>query len=156
MTLLNFMITPEGLQDQLLGIVVAKERPELQKEKELLILEAADNKRQLKEIEDKILKVLSESEGNILEDQTAIDILSASKRLSDEIAQKQDIAEQTTARLDRTREGYQPAAFRASLLFFAISDMANVDPMYQYSLQWYIALFVRAIDEATPSEVRAQ
>ena len=28
-TLLNFMITPEGLQDQLLGIVVAKERPEL-------------------------------------------------------------------------------------------------------------------------------
>ena len=138
MTLLNFMITPEGLQDQLLGIVVAKERPELQKEKELLILEAADNKRQLKEIEDKILKVLtlalnlaltlapsltltltlararalaltltkvlSESEGNILEDQTAIDILSASKRLSDEIAQKQDIAEQTTARLDRRGE----------------------------------------------------
>ncbi len=32
--------------------------------------------------------------------------------------------------------------------------MGNVDPMYQYSLQWYIALFVRAIDEATPSEVR--
>lgn len=25
-TLLNFMITPEGLEDQLLGIVVAKER----------------------------------------------------------------------------------------------------------------------------------
>eukprot|EP00964_Phaeocystis_antarctica_P076980 scaffold47683_cov66-Phaeocystis_antarctica.AAC.1 len=147
-TLLNFMITPEGLQDQLLGIVVAKERPELQREKDQLVLEAADNKRQLKEIEDKILKVLSESEGNILDDQTAIDILSASKRLSDEIAQKQDIAEETTARLDKTREGYQPAAFRASLLFFAISDMANVDPMYQYSLQWYIALFEKAIDEA--------
>ena len=29
-TLLNFMITPEGLQDQLLGIVVAKERYVLQ------------------------------------------------------------------------------------------------------------------------------
>ena len=27
-TLLNFMITPEGLEDQLLGIVVAKERYE--------------------------------------------------------------------------------------------------------------------------------
>lgn len=27
-TLLNFMITPEGLEDQLLGIVVAKERCE--------------------------------------------------------------------------------------------------------------------------------
>lgn len=29
-TLLNFMITPEGLEDQLLGIVVAKERYESQ------------------------------------------------------------------------------------------------------------------------------
>ena len=39
-TLLNFMITPEGLEDQLLGIVVAKERPELQEEKERLEHEA--------------------------------------------------------------------------------------------------------------------
>ncbi len=56
-TLLNFMITPEGLQDQLLGVVVGQERPQLQAEKEALILEAADNKRQLKEIEEQILKV---------------------------------------------------------------------------------------------------
>ena len=45
MTLLNFMITPEGLQDQLLGIVVAKERPELEEEKNALILRSAENKR---------------------------------------------------------------------------------------------------------------
>ena len=32
-TLLNFMITPDGLEDQLLGIVVAKERPDLEEEK---------------------------------------------------------------------------------------------------------------------------
>jgi dynein heavy chain len=147
-TLLNFMITPEGLQDQLLGIVVAKEKPELEQEKSALILEAADNKRQLKEIEDKILRVLSESEGNILDDQTAIDVLSSSKVLSDEIAQKQVVAEATAVRLDATREGYTPTALRASILFFCIADIGNVDPMYQYSLQWYIALFERAIDEA--------
>jgi dynein heavy chain len=28
-TLLNFFVTPEGLEDQLLGNVVAKERPDL-------------------------------------------------------------------------------------------------------------------------------
>lgn len=38
-TLLNFMITTEGLQDQLLGIVVARERPELEEEKNQLILQ---------------------------------------------------------------------------------------------------------------------
>jgi hypothetical protein len=35
-------------------------------------VEGANNKKQLKEIEDKILKVLSSSQGNILEDETAI------------------------------------------------------------------------------------
>ena len=44
---------------------------------------------QLKEIEDKILEVLSSSEGNILEDETAIQVLSSSKTLSNEIAEKQ-------------------------------------------------------------------
>ena len=33
-TLINFMITYEGLNDQLLGILVKKERPELEDEKE--------------------------------------------------------------------------------------------------------------------------
>ena len=51
------MITPLGLQDQLLGIVAAKEKPELEQKKNELILEGAENKRQLKTIEDKILKV---------------------------------------------------------------------------------------------------
>ena len=44
-TLLNFMITSEGLQDQLLGIVVARERPELEEEKNALIVQSAENKK---------------------------------------------------------------------------------------------------------------
>ena len=99
-TLLNFMITKEGLQDQLLGIVVALERPDLEEEKNQLILQSADNKRQLKEIEDKILEVLSSSEGNILEDETAIKILSSSKVLANEISEKQAIAEETEKKID--------------------------------------------------------
>jgi len=78
-TLLNFSITPEGLLDRLLGILVAEEKPDLEEMKNKLIVEGAENRKQLKEIEDKILKVLSASQGNILEDETAIQILSSSK-----------------------------------------------------------------------------
>jgi len=73
------MITPQGLEDQLLGIVVAKERPQLEEKKNELIVESANNKKSLKEIEDKILYILSSSEGNILEDESAIKVLSSSK-----------------------------------------------------------------------------
>ncbi len=49
-------------------------------------------------------------------------------------------AEETEAEIDNTREKYRPVAYRASLLYFAISDLANIDPMYQYSLPWFNAL----------------
>ncbi|XP_021255790.1 dynein heavy chain 7, axonemal isoform X4 [Numida meleagris] len=151
-TLLNFMITSEGMQDQLLGIVVARERPDLEGEKQALILQGAANKRQLKEIEDKILEVLSASEGNILEDETAIKILSSSKVLANEISEKQSVAEETEKKIDATRMGYRPISVHSSILFFSITDLANIEPMYQYSLMWFINLFIMSIDNSEKSE----
>ena len=102
-TVCNFMITPDGLEDQLLGIVVARERPELEESKNQLILQSAENKRQLKEIEDRILEVLQTSKGNILDDESAIQVLSASKTLSNEISEKQKLAEATEVSIDKAR-----------------------------------------------------
>ncbi|XP_030642423.1 dynein heavy chain 7, axonemal [Chanos chanos] len=155
-TLLNFMITPEGMQDQLLGIVVARERPDLEEEKQALILQGAENKRQLKEIEDKILEVLSSSEGNILEDETAVQILSSSKVLANEISEKQAVAEETEVKIDETRMGYTPIAVHSAILFFSIADLANIEPMYQYSLTWFINLFILSIDNSDKSDVLDQ
>ncbi|XP_015421606.1 PREDICTED: dynein heavy chain 7, axonemal [Myotis davidii] len=152
-TLLNFMITSEGMQDQLLGIVVARERPDLEEEKQALILQGAENKRQLKEIEDKILEVLSSSEGNILEDETAIKILSSSKALANEISQKQEVAEETERQIDTTRMGYRPIAIHSTILFFSIADLANIEPMYQYSLNWFINLFILSIENSENSDI---
>jgi len=59
------MITLTGLCDQLLGTVAAKEKPALEEKKNQLIVEGAKNKRHLKEIEDKILQVLSTSQVGI-------------------------------------------------------------------------------------------
>ena len=55
----------------------------------ILLLCDVHNDRQLKDIEDKILEVLSSSEGNILEDESAIEVLSSSKILANEISEKQ-------------------------------------------------------------------
>ncbi|MGH0118801.1 UNVERIFIED_CONTAM: hypothetical protein FKN15_062263 [Acipenser sinensis] len=151
--LLNFMITPLGLEDQLLGIVAAKEKPELEEKKNKLIIESAANKKQLKEIEDKILEVLSCSQGNILEDETAIKVLSSSKVLSEEISEKQQIASATEKQIDETRLGYRPVAVHSSIIFFCISELANIEPMYQYSLTWFINLYIQSIANSKTSEV---
>ncbi|XP_028284148.1 dynein heavy chain 3, axonemal [Parambassis ranga] len=150
--LLNFMITPQGLQDQLLGLVAAKEKPELEEKKNQLILDSAANNKQLKEIEAKILEVLSSSEGNILEDETAIMVLSSSKVLSEKISEKQKIASVTEKEIDDTRMGYRPVAEHSSILFFCISEMANIEPMYQYSLTWFVNLYLYSIANSVKSD----
>ncbi|TPX60170.1 hypothetical protein SpCBS45565_g07578 [Spizellomyces sp. 'palustris'] len=152
-SLLNFMITPEGLEDQLLGIVVTKERPELEEEKTQLILQGAENKKRLKEIEDRILEILSSAEGNILENETAIEVLSSSKEISTELFEKQKIAEETERKIDETRNSYRPIANHSSTLYFCIADLANIDPMYQYSLTWFIDLFINGIALSNKSSV---
>nr|XP_057908676.1 dynein axonemal heavy chain 12-like isoform X2 [Doryrhamphus excisus] len=152
-SLLNFMITPEGLEDQLLGIVVAKERPELEEERNALILQSAANNRQLKETEDKILETLASSEGNILEDESAIQILDSAKIMSNEISKKQKIAEETEIKIAESRECYRAIAKHSSVLFFTIADLTNIDPMYQYSLSWFVNLYTNSIQDSKKSKI---
>lgn len=77
--------SPSGLEDQLLGIVVAEERPDLEEAKNALIISNARMKQELKEIEDKILYRLSNTEGNPVDDVDLIKTLEASKLKSQEI-----------------------------------------------------------------------
>lgn len=72
----------------------------------------------LKEIEDKILQVLSSSEGNILEDETGVQILSSSKILANEIAAKQSVSEVTEKKIDEARLEYDIIAVHSTILFF--------------------------------------
>lgn len=74
-----------GLEDQLLGQVVAEERPDLEDAKNQLIISNAKMRQELKEIEDQILYRLSSSEGNPVDDLELIKVLEASKLKAGEI-----------------------------------------------------------------------
>ena len=150
-TLINFMITPEGLKDQLLAEVVAQERKELQQKKDELVKDRADMEAEQAKLEDKILSEISRS-ANILEDESAIQVLSDSKNLSRTISAKQEIAAKTEAQIDEAREEYLPVAVKSSRIFFCITDLANIDPMYQYSLVFFISQFQQAIENSRKPE----
>lgn len=164
--------------------------------------------------QDNIIAVLSHSEGNILENEDAINVISSSKTLSNDIQAKQQVAERTEKKIDEARAGYKPVAqisspltapsfvtlcnpfhkqiivfassdmniqrlrmvhsrmhrvprarllnlkghclttlrwYRVqvvSVLFFVISELAGVEPMYQYSLAWFVGLFEATLIQA--------
>lgn len=110
-------------------MTVEEERSDLAELKEKLIVENSENMRKIKEIEDKILLLLSNSQGDILDDEVLIATLAVSKITSDEINVAVAEADKTEKEIDATRELYRPVAFRGSILFFVISDLCTVDPM---------------------------
>ena len=152
-TILNFAITPFGLEEQMLNQFVGQEMPELQKKKDAIVTQNAQAAKTLVDIEDSILTGLTKNEniGDILEDDELIIILDESKRTSDDIKVRMAESEITEKEIDRTREVFRPVAFRASVLFFTIIDLAVIDPMYQYSLQWFANLFGAGVDNSPKS-----
>ncbi|XP_063719575.1 dynein axonemal heavy chain 3-like [Symsagittifera roscoffensis] len=146
-TIINFMITREALENQLLNLVAAMEEPELEEKRNQLITEGAMCKRQLKEIEDKILEILSASQGNILEDDAAIEVLTSSKCLSEELQVKETTSEETQESISQVRNKYIPVSVHSALMFFVSTSLTSIDPMYQFSLDFYIKLFVQTLEK---------
>lgn len=130
-TLINFTVTFEGLEEQLLGDVVVKEKPEVEKKRDQIVVQMADDKKTLKNIENNILKMLSESTiEQILDEDALIDVLDASKITSAEINERIDQAVIVEEEINVTRLGYKQVAVRGSVLYFVIADMGRINDMY--------------------------
>uniref|UniRef100_A0A8C9IS29 Dynein axonemal heavy chain 17 n=1 Tax=Piliocolobus tephrosceles TaxID=591936 RepID=A0A8C9IS29_9PRIM len=154
-TLINFLVTRDGLEDQLLAAVVAKERPDLEQLKANLTKSQNEFKIILKELEDSLLARLSAASGNFLGDTALVENLETTKHTASEIEAKVVEAKITEVKINEARENYRPAAERASLLYFILNDLNKINPIYQFSLKAFNVVFEKAIQRTTPaSEVK--
>ncbi|GCC24108.1 hypothetical protein chiPu_0002508 [Chiloscyllium punctatum] len=151
-TLINFLVTRDGLEDQLLAAVVAKERPDLEELKARLTTQQNEFKIVLKQLEDSLLARLSEASGNFLGDTALVENLETTKQTATEIEQKVAEAKVTEVKINEARENYRPAAQRASLLYFVIDDLNKINPIYQFSLKAFHVTFEKAIQRSVPAD----
>ncbi|XP_055022499.1 LOW QUALITY PROTEIN: dynein axonemal heavy chain 6-like [Boleophthalmus pectinirostris] len=153
-TIINFTVTKSGLEDQLLSDVVRLESPHLEEQRNELIVRINKDRNQLKDIEDRILKLLFTSEGNILDNEELVQTLQESKVTSEAIKVRLEEAEATEVMINTARERYRPVATRGSVLYFVVASLSEIDPMYQFSLKYYFKqLFVTTIETSQKSSI---
>ncbi|TKS69390.1 Dynein heavy chain 2, axonemal [Collichthys lucidus] len=148
-TIINFVVTEQGLETQLLGNVVRKERPELVEQKDSLAMSIASGKESLQELDNDILRLLNEAAGSLLDNVQLVDTLQAIKVTATKVSEQVESSEDTKIEIDSVQEAYRPCAQRASILFFILNDMGCIHPMYQFSLDAYINLFNLSIRNST-------
>ncbi|GCB73975.1 hypothetical protein scyTo_0003059 [Scyliorhinus torazame] len=151
-TLINFTVTRDGLEDQLLAEVVNLERPDLEQLKSELTKQQNDFKIELKLLEDELLTRLSAADWNFLGDTLLVEKLEITKHTAAEIEMKVLEAKVNEVKINEAREHYRPAAVRASLLYFIMSDLNMINPMYRFSLKAFAAVFHKAVQQAEVSD----
>ncbi|XP_047613273.1 dynein axonemal heavy chain 9 isoform X3 [Phacochoerus africanus] len=151
-TLINFTVTRDGLEDQLLAAVVSMERPDLEQLKSELTKQQNGFKITLKTLEDNLLSRLSSASGNFLGETALVENLEITKQTAAEVEKKVQEAQLTEVKINEAREHYRPAAARASLLYFIMNDLGRIHPLYQFSLKAFSTVFQKAVEKAAPDE----
>ncbi|CAL1542606.1 unnamed protein product [Lymnaea stagnalis] len=146
---INFTVTFDGLQEQLLSVVVKQERPILEKQRIQLLESIANDKQALRDLEDKSLSMLQKTEGHLLDDEDLVLTLQQSKAKSQEIYKRVAESEETEKHLNLARKRYLPVATRGSVIYFVIAELSNIDVMYQFSLTWFQSMFSTCIVDSS-------
>jgi dynein heavy chain len=135
-TIVNFIVTELGLEDQLLAMVVRVEKPELEATKENLTKEQQEFIITLAQLEADLLhKLVSADSDTILENVELIEQLEVTKETSLKIQEKQALAKQTEKEINESREAYRPVSAEGAMLYFLLIQLWIIDHMYQYSLE---------------------
>jgi dynein heavy chain len=116
------------------------------------VVQIAADKSELDRLEALILQLLAESSGDILADDNLIVTLDQSGSTTEAVSERMKGAEKTMAEIEDARREFMPVAVRASILYFVVADMGNIDPMYQWSLEYFSQLFRMRMGASTKSE----
>ena len=134
---LNFTVTQDGLLEKLLGDTLQLELPEDDKIRRELIISIADDRLLLKKGED--------SRGMILDDIELIESLKISKEIAKAVSDKICTSEIKQEELNKGMRLYTNVAKRGVVLYFVICELAKIDPMYQFSLNYFTKLYKNVI-----------
>ncbi|EEY63593.1 dynein heavy chain, outer arm [Phytophthora infestans T30-4] len=152
----DFTVTQRGLEEQLLAQVIRQEQRSLEEQLERVQCELNANAKALIALDALLLERLSASKANLLDDVELVSVLANTKAKATEVNDKILAAEEVKRGIDEKREHYRPVAARGSVLYFGIVDFAAVNAMYQTSLDQFLQLFVRAIEEAERSSLASK
>lgn len=151
-TIINFALTRQSLVDQLIDIVVAKERPDLGEQRQTFISRNVENIMKLFEVESNILEIIGSSEADILDDEAAVEAFEKFKQIVNDIQKKQQALQKNAISIDEYGENYRPVAELASVIFYCIDNLSKIDRMYQFSVQWFFNLYITSIEKSNKSK----
>ncbi|KAJ2400555.1 dynein heavy chain, partial [Coemansia sp. RSA 2559] len=148
-TFVNFTVTRASLQAQCLGQVMRHERPDVDERRRDLLKLQGEFRLRLHALEKELLRALNASQGNILDDDAVIATLETLKTEAAEISRKVDETDGVMREVDRVTATFTPLAKSCSAVYFALDRLSALHPFYQFSLDFFNAIFRQVVEHNT-------
>jgi dynein heavy chain len=152
-TIIDFTVTQNGLEQQLLGRLIAMEQKSLEDQLTQLNEDVTYNKKMLQSYEDQLLERLANVQGSLLDDVEIIDVLSTIKLKSKEVNEKLIESSEKKIEISEKREIFRPVAARGAVLYFCIVEMTLVNWIYNTSLSQFIELYEWSITNSPKAQL---
>ncbi|KAL8738025.1 MAG: hypothetical protein Q9181_001132 [Wetmoreana brouardii] len=140
-TLVNFTVTRSSLQTQSLNDVLKSERPDVDQRRSNLVKMQGEFNAHLRKLENRLLRALNESTGNILDDDVVIETLETLKKEAADIATKMAETEGVMAEVNTITTQYTAISQACSAVYAILEHLHHLNHFYQFSLQYFVDIF---------------
>jgi dynein heavy chain 1 len=140
-TIVNFSMTPSSLFSQSLDKILKAESPEVYRKRKDLQKIQSGYRVKLRHLEESLLRVLNECNGNILEDDKVIATLETVKKEAANVGQKVAEAETAMDVIEEKAKEYNSIARAASDIFFLLARLSKLHHFYRFSLDFFLHIF---------------
>jgi len=147
-TIINFEMTFEGLEDQLLTDIVKKEKAEIEEQRDEVMRQLKADRKGLLNIEDNIIKLLANPKlEQILDGEDTIESIKNTKLTIKELNKHLIEFTKIEQKINEERDKYKNVATRGAIISFVISSLKYINHMYQYSFDYIKQIFNEANEE---------
>lgn len=133
--------------------MIKHEKKELEDTKELTTAKTHQIKETLKELKKSFLTEIISCTEPLIDDSQLFSKLEDLKLKIDLSMTELEVSIETISELEKTRDVYRPVSEKGALFYMDLYDLKAIDPLYQFSIESFIKLFLNAIDSAIQDEI---
>jgi len=140
------------LEGQLLNLVIKKEIKEVEDKKELIVKNMYQHKEELEAFKNLFIKEIINCAEPLIDNPHLSNKLEDIKLKINLCSTELKLSTESMTSIDQSRDIYKSVSQKGTLFYMSLYGLKDIDPLYQFSIESFMKLFLNSIDLAKKDE----